>query len=162
VKLRTTILLWVLLLVVALLGATIGVIYVVFDKSTRERVSAELVRSRDGSRASYAGIVICRQRPSTAKGVVFMTLEDETDIANIIIWPKVFAKNRPTVMTTRFVAVRGFLQRAGLVVHVLADSFIDLSGEMRQLYEGDFSEPGLPASATTAPDIALLKSRDFH
>ena len=78
-----------------------------------------------------AGLVLMRQMPGTAKGVVFMTLEDETDIANIIVWPKVFAKNRRVVMTARFLAVRGRLQRAGLVVHVIAESFVDLSAELR-------------------------------
>ena len=65
-----------------------------------------------------------------------MTLEDETDIANIIVWPKVFEKNRRTVMSARFLAVRGRLQRAGLVVHVVAESFIDLSAELPWLREG--------------------------
>ena len=61
---------------------------------------------------------------------VFMTLEDETDIANIIVWPKVFARTAASVMTSRFLAVRGRLQRAGLVVHVVAESFVDLSAEL--------------------------------
>ena len=56
-----------------------------------------------------------------------MTLEDETDIANIIVWPKAFEKNRRIVMTARFLAVRGRLQRAGLVIHVVAENFVDLS-----------------------------------
>ena len=59
-----------------------------------------------------------------------MTLEDETDIANIIVWPKAFEKNRRTVMTARFLAVRGRLQRAGLVIHVVAENFVDLSAEL--------------------------------
>ena len=75
------------------------------------------------AKVTVAGLVLMRQRPGTAKGVVFMTLEDETDIANIIVWPKVFAKNRRTVMTARFLAVRGRLQRAGLVIHVVAEEF---------------------------------------
>ena len=78
---------------------------------------------RQDQTVTVAGLVLVRQRPGTSKGVVFMTLEDETDIANIIVWPKVFAKNRRTVMTARFLAVRGRLQRAGLVIHVVADSF---------------------------------------
>src|SRR5262249_23107278 len=71
-----------------------------------------------------AGLVLGGKRPEPAKGVVFMTIEDETDNANIIVWPKAFARNRRTVMTARFLAVRGRLQRAGLVVHVVAESFI--------------------------------------
>ena len=89
-----------------------------------------------------------------------MTLEDETDIANIIIWPKVFARNRRVVMTSRLVAVRGRLQRAGLVVHVLAESFIDLSAELNRLRDGDlFAGPGPQHGQINLP---LLKSRDFH
>ncbi len=82
---------------------------------------------RQDSRVTVAGLVLVRQRPGTAKGVIFMTLEDETDIANIIVWPKAFEQNRRTVMTARFLAVRGRLQRAGLVIHVVAETFIDLS-----------------------------------
>ncbi|MBV9520482.1 MAG: error-prone DNA polymerase, partial [Hyphomicrobiales bacterium] len=116
---------------------------------------------QDG-RVTVAGLVLMRQMPGTAKGVVFMTLEDETDIANVIVWPKVFAKHRIKVMTARFIAVRGRLQRAGLVIHVLAEEFIDLTEELRLL-----SEPDLFASATdgvgpTDLDPPLLKSRDFH
>ena len=84
---------------------------------------------RGGPDGTVAGLVLVRQRPGTSKGVVFMTLEDETDIANIIVWPKVFEKNRRTVMTARFLAVRGRLQRAGLVIHVVAESFVDLSAQ---------------------------------
>jgi len=118
---------------------------------------------------TVAGLVLVRQRPGTSKGVVFMTLEDETDIANIVVWPKVFEKNRRTVMTTRFLAVRGRLQRAGLVSHVVAESFVDLSAELPMLREGWLREGELfsPQSSggpiSFADDAALpLKSRDFH
>jgi error-prone DNA polymerase len=114
------------------------------------------------STVTVAGLVLVRQRPGTSKGVVFMTLEDETDIANIIVWSKVFEKNRRTVMTARFLAVRGRLQRAGLVIHVVAESFIDLTAALPALRDGD-----LFSSALSGPphleDAALpLKSRDFH
>jgi error-prone DNA polymerase len=108
------------------------------------------------SRITVAGLVLIRQMPGTAKGVVFMTLEDETDIANIIVWPKVFAQSRRTVMTARFLAVRGRLQRAGLVVHVVAEQFIDLSTELHRLRDGDVAQDA------PDPDLSLVKSRDFH
>ncbi len=114
-----------------------------------------------------AGLVLVRQRPGTSKGVVFMTLEDETDIANIIVWPQVFEQNRRTVMTARFLAVRGRLQRVGLVVHVVAQSFVDLSAELPMLRDGDLSLPtaSCPShqegSWRHAPE-PMLKSRDFH
>jgi error-prone DNA polymerase len=118
---------------------------------------------RQDAKITVAGLVLVRQRPGTSKGVVFMTLEDETDIANIIVWPKVFAKNRRTVMTARFLAVRGRLQRAGLVVHVVADSFVDLSAELPWLREGgDLFAPKLSGGPLPGDDALPLKSRDFH
>ena len=115
------------------------------------------------SKLTVAGLVLVRQRPGTSKGVVFMTLEDETDIANIIVWPKVFAKNRRTVMTARFLAVRGRLQRAGLVIHVVAESFVDLSAQLPWLREGgDLFSPKLSGGPLPAESPLPLHSRDFH
>jgi error-prone DNA polymerase len=113
------------------------------------------------SRVTIAGLVLVRQRPGTSKGVVFMTLEDETDIANIIVWPKVFARNRRTVMTARFLAVRGRLQRAGLVIHVIAENFIDLSAELSTLRDGTHFLAELP-SPSHGEGSWVSKSRDFH
>ena len=113
-------------------------------------------------RVTVAGLVLIRQMPGTAKGVVFMTLEDETGVANIIVWRKVFERSRRTVMTARFLAVRGLLQRVGLVVHVVAESFIDLSAELHLLRDGDLPGSGVPAAPPSPDDLPLLKSRDFH
>ena len=122
---------------------------------------------RQDARVTVAGLVLVRQRPGTAKGVIFMTLEDETDIANIIVWPKAFAQNRRTVMTARFLAVRGRLQRAGLVIHVVAETFIDLSAELPMLRDGmrdrgDLFAPKFSGSQHPVDTQLLLKSRDFH
>ncbi|HUI15177.1 MAG TPA: error-prone DNA polymerase [Xanthobacteraceae bacterium] len=114
------------------------------------------------SPVTVAGLVLVRQRPGTSKGVVFMTLEDETDIANIIVWPKVFAKNRRTVMTARFLAVRGRLQRAGLVIHVVAQEFVDLSAELTLLRDGGLFLPAPPCPSHQEGSWRILKSRDFH
>jgi error-prone DNA polymerase len=74
----------------------------------------------------------------------------------------VFARNRRVVMTSRLVAVRGRMQRAGIVVHVLAESFIDLSAELGRLRDGDlFAEPR-PGPQAGQAALPLLKSRDFH
>jgi error-prone DNA polymerase len=122
---------------------------------------------RQDARVTVAGLVLVRQRPGTAKGVIFMTLEDETDIANIIVWPKAFAQNRRTVMTARFLAVRGRLQRAGLVIHVVAETFIDLSAELPMLRDGglrdraDLFAPKFSGGHPLDTEL-LLKSRDFH
>jgi len=114
------------------------------------------------SPVTVAGLVLVRQRPGTSKGVVFMTLEDETDIANIIVWPKVFAKNRRTVMTARFLAVRGRLQRAGLVIHVVAQDFVDLSAELPSLRDGEIFLPSPSCPTHQEGSWRILKSRDFH
>jgi error-prone DNA polymerase len=111
---------------------------------------------------TIAGLVLVRQRPGTSKGVVFMTLEDETDIANIIVWPKVFERNRRTVMTSRFLAVRGRLQRAGLVILVVAESFIDLSAQLPWLRDGDLFSPKFSGRPQPQSDPLPLHSRDFH
>jgi error-prone DNA polymerase len=119
-------------------------------------------RDREGV-ITVAGLVLVRQRPGTSKGVVFMTLEDETDIANVIVWPKVFEKNRRIVMTARFLAVRGRLQRAGLVIHVVAESFIDLSAALPWLRDGgDLFSPKLSGGPLPQETALPLRSRDFH
>jgi error-prone DNA polymerase len=120
-------------------------------------------RDREGDTfVTVAGLVLVRQRPGTAKGVIFMTLEDETDIANIIVWPKAFETNRRTVMTARFLAVRGRLQRAGLVIHVVAESFVDLSTELPWLRDGDLFSPQISGGTHPQEASLPLKSRDFH
>jgi error-prone DNA polymerase len=104
-------------------------------------------------------LVLIRQRPGTAKGVIFLTLEDETGIANIIVWSDRFDANRRLLMTSRFLAVRGRVQKAGEVIHVLAEDFLDLTPDLRRLRqdEGEPDEPG-----GRSDDAPLLKSRDFH
>jgi len=119
-------------------------------------------RDEGDTMVTVAGLVLVRQRPGTAKGVIFMTLEDETDIANIIVWPKAFEKNRRVVMTARFLAVRGRLQRAGLVIHVVAESFVDLSAELPMLREGGDLFSAKFSGGHPVDTQLLLKSRDFH
>ena len=80
---------------------------------------------KDGERVRYAGIVICRQRPSTARGVVFMTLEDETGFVNVVIWKNVFQKHLVLAKTTSFLGVSGKIQSESGVVHLVAESLWD-------------------------------------
>jgi error-prone DNA polymerase len=100
----------------------------------RPRLSAIKVESAqrareapDGRRLTAAGLVLVRQRPGTAKGVIFMTLEDETGVLNVIVWPKVFERFRSVVMGARLVKVRGRLQKAQDVVHLVADYIEDIT-----------------------------------
>jgi error-prone DNA polymerase len=117
---------------------------------------------RQDQRVTVAGLVLVRQQPGTSKGVIFMTLEDETDIANIVVWKKVFEENRRVVMSGRFLAVRGRLQRVGLVIHVIAEGFVDLSAELRRLRDDEALASNLSHAEMPQSDLPLVKSRDFH
>jgi len=97
------------------------------------RMSRDLGGIGDGKTVTVAGLIIARQRPGTASGVVFMTLEDETDITNIIIWSRVFEKFRRVIMTATMVGVSGKLQHANGVTHLIADRLLDLSGLLQSL-----------------------------
>ncbi len=91
------------------------------------------MRTPTGARVTVAGLVLVRQRPSTASGVVFMTLEDETGIANIIIWPRTFEKHRSVARLSSLLLVRGKVERSGEVVHVHADGFESLDDRLPAL-----------------------------
>jgi error-prone DNA polymerase len=114
------------------------------------------------ARVTVAGLVLTRQRPGTARGTVFLTLEDETGIANVIVWAKVFEANRAVAMGARFLAVRGRVQRQGLVVHLLAERFRDLSPELRSLREGGLPLPPETNDFGAPQDRRVYRSRDFH
>jgi DNA-directed DNA polymerase III PolC len=89
------------------------------------RSALDLETLPNGAKVTVAGLVLVRQRPGSAKGVIFMTLEDETGTANVIVWPKIFERYRPVVMGARLVALRGRLQNANGVIHVVADHLVD-------------------------------------
>ena len=97
----------------------------------------EAMEARDGRWLEAAGVVLVRQRPGSAKGVMFITLEDETGIANLVVWAKVFEKFRRTVLAARMMAVRGRVQREGDVVHLVAHQLTDLSAELASVGDRD-------------------------
>jgi len=106
----------------------------------RERMNArgvtpngKILDTPDGARITVAGLVLVRQRPGTASGVIFVTLEDEANIANIIVWPKVFETYRRTLLASRLLMVTGKLQKQGIVAHVVADKLVDLTSELSLL-----------------------------
>ncbi|MFY9209708.1 MAG: OB-fold nucleic acid binding domain-containing protein [Aestuariivita sp.] len=94
-----------------------------------------------GARICVAGLVILRQRPGTANGVIFLTLEDETGVVNIIVWRKIYEQFRRAVIAARMLRVTGRLQRAHGVTHILAEQIEDIS-EMLDLLllEGGIGE----------------------
>ena len=85
----------------------------------------QLMHARNGRRVRVAGLVLVRQRPGTASGVIFMTLEDETGIANVVVWPKLFEQFRREVLAGRLVAVDGAVQNESGVIHVIAERVHD-------------------------------------
>jgi error-prone DNA polymerase len=110
-------------------------------------VPAARLRQRQDGRISVAGLVLVRQRPGSAKGVLFLTLEDESGVANIVVWPKLFEQFRQIVLTAGLLRVDGRIQRQGEVIHVVAEQISDLSPALRGL--------------SGAGDITV-SSRDFH
>ncbi len=86
-----------------------------------------------GARVTVAGLVILRQRPGTAKGVIFLTLEDETGVVNVIVWRKMYERFRRAVIAGRLLRVTGRVQRDNGVVHVLAEEIEDISPLLDEL-----------------------------
>jgi DNA-directed RNA polymerase len=103
-------------------------------------VAARLEAPPEGARIAVAGLVILRQRPGTAKGVIFLTLEDETGVVNIIVWRAIYERFRRAVIAGRLLRVTGRLQRAHGVSHVLAEQIEDISG-MLDLLLAEASKP---------------------
>ncbi len=101
----------------------------------RIKSCADLRASRDGMRVSVAGVILVRQRPGSAQGVVFMTIEDETGVANAVIWPNVLERERKVVMGARLVVVHGRVQRHEDIIHVVAERLDDRSDWLRLLTE---------------------------
>ena len=132
-----------------------------------------------------AGVVLVRQRPGSAKGVVFMTLEDETGIANIVVWPKVMETFRKEVMGARLVLVEGRIQSSPeKVVHLVAERLVDRSADLALLADDRLGSSAIPQGPMPAEPLnddrrdhpdnpsqrvshprnvrILPRSRDFH
>jgi error-prone DNA polymerase len=104
------------------------------DLSKRGTLRNEALRTlKTGTRVKISGLVTCRQRPGSANGVVFITIEDESAVANIIVWPKVFERVRPIVLGARYISVGGPVQSESGVIHVVADTLEDLTPWLAQL-----------------------------
>jgi error-prone DNA polymerase len=147
----------------------------------------ELQNLRNGAWTAVAGVVLIRQRPGSAKGVVFMTIEDETGIANVVVWAKTLERFRRVVMGARLVLIRGRIQRHENIVHLVSASLEDMSGllatladadtmpiplaradEVRRPESGSARKPDamrlVPPAKPSHPRLARImpKSRDFH
>ncbi|WP_082678306.1 alcohol dehydrogenase catalytic domain-containing protein [Sphingomonas sanguinis] len=152
---------------------------------------ADLAHIKDGRHVEVAGIILVRQKPGSAKGVLFITIEDETGIANGILWPDRFEAQRRTVMSAAMIGMKGRVQREGLVIHVICDWIIDHGPLLAQVGQMDFPHAtgrGDGARHAGSPDrgdagwrpgprdsywpphangqdpeqVVRIKSRDFH
>jgi error-prone DNA polymerase len=99
---------------------------------------AAAMQAPDGQWLAAAGIVLVRQMPGSAKGVMFITIEDETGIANLVVWPKVFDQQRRTILASGMLAVYGRIQRLEDVVHLVAHGLTDLSADLAGIGNRDF------------------------
>lgn len=111
------------------------------DDLTRRGVTrcADLATIRDGRHVEVAGIILVRQKPGSAKGVLFITIEDESGIANGILWPDRFEAQRRTVMSASMIGMKGRVQKEGEIIHVICDRIIDHGDLLRRV--GDMSFP---------------------
>ena len=135
--------------------------------------AADLRSLRFNQKVSVAGLVLIRQKPGSAKGVCFTTLEDETGVINVVIWPDLFARYRKEIMASRLMAVHGYVQFDDAVIHVVAREVIDRNDALTRLSEdrlqsdlarADHVKHPLPSHTDKHPrDVRVIpKSRDFH
>ena len=122
----------------------------------RCRTASELATYRHEQFIEVAGIVTCRQRPGSASGVVFMTLEDETGVSNIVVWNSVLQRFRAPLLQGRLIAVKGVVEREGAVIHVIAGQVRDLSHKLAELS----SQASRESEAGSAGE--QFRSRNFH
>ncbi|MBY5502356.1 error-prone DNA polymerase [Rhizobium leguminosarum] len=162
------------------------------DDLTRRNIvtCAQATSARDGRWLMTAGLVLVRQKPGSAKGVMFMTIEDETGVANVVVWPSLFEKQRRIVLGSAMMAINGKIQREGGVVHLVAQRLFDLTSDLASLGERDtfrmptgrgdefaHGSPGSPDSRERPPmgvkareiyipdlhiDTLKVKSRNFQ
>jgi error-prone DNA polymerase len=151
---------------------------------------ADLATIRDGRNIEVAGVILVRQRPGSAKGVLFITIEDETGIANGTLWPDRFEIYRRQVMSASMIAMRGRLQKEGEVIHIICDRITDHDDMLRSIGRTNFAvapgrgdgahngggpdprDPSFPRGRTLASppfgtvqeqeEILRIRSHDFH
>ncbi len=122
--------------------------------------SDALAGVKSGERVVVAGLVLVRQRPGTAKGVIFMTLEDEAGVANLIVWPKAFERLRAIVIGARFVAATGKLQNEAGVIHLIVERMEDLTPMLGLLSEeGRGADRSAPAEEARPAPPAMPQKR---
>ncbi|TWB44049.1 error-prone DNA polymerase [Rhizobium sp. ERR 922] len=143
------------------------------DLTVRDIVTCEEAMSaRDGRWLMTAGLVLVRQKPGSAKGVMFLTIEDETGPANVVVWPTLFERRRRIVLGSSMMAINGRIQREGEVVHLVAQQLFDLTSDLSGLADldeafrlptgrGDEFAHGTPGSPDPR-ERAIMKAREIY
>ncbi len=128
------------------------------------RACHELRKGKDGAFVSVAGVVLVRQRPGSAKGVVFMTIEDETGIANAVVWPKTLERFRKVVMGARLIVIHGRIQRHEDIIHVVSARLEDRSDWLALLSEAahELTMPVANADHVRHPDPGFARGPDIR
>jgi DNA polymerase III alpha subunit len=121
------------------------------------RPCVDLVDTPNGEWIAVCGLVLIRQMPGSAKGVMFITLEDETANANLVVWPSLFERQRRVILSASMMGVRGRVQKEGEVIHIVAEDLIDLSDLLRTVGDRDepfqlAHKPGNEVSGGSGPD----------
>jgi error-prone DNA polymerase len=112
------------------------------DLTSRRIVTcSDAMSARDGKWLTTAGLVLVRQKPGSAKGVMFITIEDETGVANLVIWPSLYERQHLIILAAGMIGVQGRIQREGEVVHLVAHQLTDLSADLAGVGERDDGFP---------------------
>ncbi|MEO0497630.1 MAG: error-prone DNA polymerase [Pseudomonadota bacterium] len=136
--------------------------------SKRIKTAKDLFQTRQNEWVTVAGVVLVRQKPGTANGVVFITLEDETGTVNIVVWRSLMAKYRRTIMGARMMAVHGKVQREGDIIHVVADQLLDRTADLDALSDDRFElqfanadhvQSPLPDTSSSERKVARMAAR---
>jgi error-prone DNA polymerase len=127
------------------------------------KACVDLRTAGNDSRLSIAGLVLVRQMPGSAKGVMFVTLEDESANANLIVWPSVFEANRRTILGATILGCRGKVQHASGVTHLVVEHVIDLSEQLKSISELDDAFPLHSRRGDDSRDRKVIsRSRDMY
>ncbi|WP_040625721.1 OB-fold nucleic acid binding domain-containing protein [Mucilaginibacter paludis] len=153
----------------------VGLVRTQLNRLYNVRIS-DLAKYKDGDSICLAGLITVRQRPGTAKGVLFMTLEDETGSANVVVWQQLFDTYRKEIVQSKLLMVAGKLQIANGVTHLVARKCFNLSALLRSLTETNLPQTLMRGDETTQPvnydgrsaapavstEGAFHKGRNFH
>jgi len=142
------------------------------ELSRRNVVPCGIIQAnaKNGNYANVAGLVLIRQRPGSAKGIMFITIEDETGCCNLVVWPSMYEKYRRIILAAGMIAVHGKVQREGDVVHFVVHEMYDLSAELASIGNAQFPVPVMHANEkmddsggfSIQPSEPLTKVRDIY